>query len=75
MHSAAIFLGVLLFGWGMHGLKVALFIIRIPDENDGPFESFLDRWAPHLLAIIMLPLPIAFAFGGGALVRWGFLSG
>ncbi|MEA2733378.1 MAG: hypothetical protein QOF70_7853 [Acetobacteraceae bacterium] len=74
LHSTAIFFGFLIFVWGVHSLKLPLLIIRIPNDEDGPWESFLDRWARHFVAVAMLPVPAMLIVGGGALVRWGFLN-
>ena len=76
MHSMAIFVGVLLFGWGVNALRMALLMAKLSrTEVGGLGEPFWDRWLPYILAAIMLPMPLALSVGGGALVRWGFLGG
>ena len=72
MHSAAIFFGVLIFGWGIDGLKLFAFIVTIPKKNEGAWDGFWDRWLPHLIAALMLPVTLVISVGGGALVLWGF---
>jgi hypothetical protein len=72
MHSAGIFFGVLIFGWGISGLKLFAFIITKPEENDSAWNDFWDRWVPHLIAALMLPVPLVLCAGGCALVLWGF---
>ncbi len=75
MHSTAIFFGVLIFGWGFNGLRFVYLIATIPGINDGPSQSFTDRWGQYIVAAVMLPVPLAVVVGAGALVRWGFLGG
>jgi hypothetical protein len=75
MHSVAIFFGVLIFGLGLHCFALPLLIIWMPDDLDGPGESFWDRWAAYLVAAIMLLLPLTLTAGGGTLVWWAFATG
>jgi hypothetical protein len=75
MHSLSIFVGVLLFAWGLGGIQIAYFIAKIPPLGDGFVESVWDRWVVLLVAIATLPVPIALLVGGGGMVRWGFLGG
>lgn len=64
MHSAAIFFGVLIFGWGASSLRLALC-----DEEDPSWEPSWERWMLRVLAASMFPLPLALTAGGSALVR------
>jgi hypothetical protein len=50
MHSAAIFFGWFMLGYGLFGLKLPLFIIKLPDDKDGPWESWFEKWGPHIVA-------------------------
>ena len=74
MHSFAIFIGILAFALGMTGLKMAFVMVKFCMGDKGPWVSFWDRWTPHLVALIMLPVPLALVAGGGVLLRWGFLG-
>ena len=74
MHSLAIFIGTLVFGWGMTGLEMAVFMVKLCMGDKGPWVSFWDRWTPLIVVLIMLPVPLGLLAGGGFLLRWAFLE-
>jgi hypothetical protein len=72
MHSIAIFFGFLVGTFGLAcfaGIAAALWLSRSDPSDDAVLHP---RWVRPVLAVTIFPTPLLLAYGGGAMLWWGF---
>jgi hypothetical protein len=75
MHPVAIFLGFLIFGYGLVLVKWSLWAVIYGENDYRAGAPFFDRSARQVLAVTFLPVPLMLGAGGGGMVGWGVLGG
>jgi hypothetical protein len=74
VHSIAIFFGFLIGTFGLawcRTLAMAFWQTRGDPRDDAVLS---DRWVRPAFAIIVFPVPILLAIGGGLALYWGFFG-